>query len=220
MGTRSAARNGIARLAEGERAGPRVRATVGGAVVLLLVAGAAAVLAFVLNAPGGSRAVGSTPLPFETPTSAPSEGPADGAGILVHVLGAVKTPGLYELADGERIVDAVAAAGGFSDKADQAALNLARVVGDGEQVYVPAEGEQTPEAAEAVEAPGSVGGLVNLNTADAAQLETLPGLGPELAARIVAWREQNGRFSSVDDLLNVTGIGAKTVSGLADLVTT
>jgi competence protein ComEA len=185
---------------------------VGGAIVLLLVAGAAAVLSFALNAPGGSRAIGTTPP--ATSGVGPSADPASPAGILVHVLGAVAEPGLYSLADGDRIVDAVAAAGGFTEEADQAALNLARAVGDGEQVYVPVAGEEPPP-----EAAGEQGGLIDLNTADVAELETLPGLGPELAGRIVEWREQNGRFASVDDLLNVTGIGAKTVSGLADLVT-
>ena len=208
MGTRSAARSAA------EPAGPRLRATVGGAVVLLLVAGAAAVLSFALNAPGGSREIGTASGPAATPVAGPTVDPA-GTAILVHVLGAVAEPGLYQLADGDRIVDAVAAAGGFTKDADQAALNLARAVGDGEQVYVPVVGEEPPAAA-----AGESGGLVNLNTADAAEIETLPGLGPELAGRIVEWREQNGPFSSVDDLLNVTGIGAKTVSGLADLVTT
>jgi competence protein ComEA len=213
MGTRSAARSAT------DPAGPRLRATVGGAVVLLLVAGAAAVLSFALNAPGGSRTIGTTPAAAlgtgaSADPSADSAAERSGTGILVHVLGAVAEPGLYQLIDGDRIVDAVAAAGGFTEDADQAALNLARAVGDGEQVYVPVVGEDPPVAS--ADEPS---GLVDLNAADAAELETLPGLGPELAGRIVEWREQNGRFSSVDDLLNVTGIGAKTVSGLADLVT-
>lgn len=212
MGTRAAGRAHAP--AAGNRAGPRLRASVGGAVVLLLVAGAAAVLSFALNAPGGSRAVGDpAPGPAATGGAVPDGAEAGSAPILVHVLGAVAEPGLYQLSDGERIVDAVAAAGGFTEKADPAALNLARPVGDGEQVYVPAMGEEPPAA---VDAPGA---LIDLNTADAAELETLPGVGPELAARIVDWRSQNGRFASVDDLLQVTGIGAKTVSGLAELVT-
>ena len=202
-------------------AGARLRTTVSGAVVLLLVAAAAAVLTVALNAPGGSRAIGADD-PQGPASGSPGGDDGIGAGeigaeaavILVHVLGAVAEPGLYALSDGERIVDAVAAAGGFAEGADQAALNLARALGDGEQVYVPEVGEVPPAAAE------KPGGRVNLNTADAAQIETLPGLGPELAGRIVEWREQNGPFGSVDDLLNVTGIGAKTVSGLADLVTT
>ncbi|MFC0678242.1 helix-hairpin-helix domain-containing protein [Lysobacter korlensis] len=209
MGTRSAART------DGARAASRLRTTVGGAIVLLLVAGAAAVLSFTLNAPGGPRAVGDPGVAQgESVGSAPTTEGANDAPILVHVLGAVAAPGLYELSEGERIVDAVAAAGGFAPDADQAALNLARAVADGEQVYVPVVGEEPPVP------PDAGGGLVNLNTADAAELETLPGLGPELAGRIVEWRTQHGPFSSVDDLLNVTGIGAKTLSALADLVTT
>jgi competence protein ComEA len=203
---------------DAERAGARIRTTVGGVVVLLLVAGAAAVLSFALNAPGGSRLVEPTAL--GTPEPAASAQAVPGAGgepVLVHVLGAVRVPGLYELAGGDRLVDAVTAAGGFTDDADRGALNLARVVGDGEQVYVPAVGEEPREPAEP---DGAGGGLVNLNTADAAELDTLPGVGPALASRILEWREQNGRFASVDDLLNVTGIGAKTLSALAELVTT
>jgi competence protein ComEA len=215
MGRRSVARRRERTGAEAEPTGPRLRTTVGGAVVLLLVAGAAAVLSFALNAPGGSRAIGPGGPPQADAGVPATAGPAAATPILVHVLGAVAEPGIYTLTEGERIVDAVAAAGGFTAEADESALNLARAVGDGEQIHVPAVGEEVPEPN-----PGAPGGLVNLNTADAAELETLPGLGPELAARIVDWREQHGRFSSVDDLLNVTGIGAKTVSGLAELVTT
>ncbi len=138
---------------------------------------------------------------------------SSGTIILVHVLGAVEHPGLYELHEGDRAVDAVAAAGGFTETADQAALNLARFVVDAEQLYVPVLGE--------VAVPGSpqADGKVNINTAAAADLESLPRVGPAMAARIIDWREANGRFTSIDDLLNVTGIGDKTFEGLKDLVT-
>jgi competence protein ComEA len=197
---------------DAKRAPPRIRTTVGGAVVLLLCAAAAAVLSFALNAPGARVLEPSATAPPDA--LAPADPVAAAGVVLVHVLGAVREPGLYELADGERLVDAVAAAGGFTDEADRGALNLARTVSDGEQVYVPLVGEQ-PRASQE-----TVGGLINLNTADAAELETLPGVGPALTARIIQWREQNGRFSSVDDLLNVAGIGAKTLGALAELVTT
>lgn len=144
---------------------------------------------------------------------APSAAAAASAIILVHVLGAVAEPGLYELREGDRVVDAVAAAGGLVDGAEQAAINLARPVSDGEQLVVPREGEVPPASGPASD------GRVNLNTADAAALETLPRVGPALAARILQWREANGRFAAIEDLMQVTGIGEKTFDGLRDLVT-
>jgi competence protein ComEA len=144
----------------------------------------------------------------------------------VHILGAVKNAGLYELRDGARAVDAVAAAGGFANDADQAQINLARFVVDGEQIIVPVIGQG---GLSGVGANGSVGGgsaggavvpgKVNINTADAATLETLPRIGPAMSARIIAWRDANGRFSTVEDLMSVTGVGDKTFDGLKDLVT-
>ncbi|GAB2516027.1 helix-hairpin-helix domain-containing protein [Paramicrobacterium agarici] len=133
--------------------------------------------------------------------------------IYVHVLGAVHTPGLYQLNDGARVMDAVAAAGGLTDAADETAINLARFVSDGEQVRVPTEGET--EEQDGTDAQGRV----NLNTATSEELEALPRIGPSLAARIIAWREENGGFRSVDDLRNVSGIGEKTFASLKDLVT-
>jgi competence protein ComEA len=135
--------------------------------------------------------------------------------IYVHVLGQVATPGLYELPDGARAVDAVAAAGGFTEQADAAGVNLARFVSDGEQIVVPAIGEAGSGAV-----PGMTGdGRVNLNTADAAALDTLPGVGPATAAKILAWRDEHGRFESVDDLLDVGGIGEAKLDAIRDLVT-
>jgi competence protein ComEA len=135
--------------------------------------------------------------------------------IYVHVLGQVATPGLYELPDGARAVDAVAAAGGFTEKADAAGINLARFVSDGEQIVVPAIGEAAPGAAPGLGADGRV----NLTTADAAALDTLPGVGPATAAKILAWRDEHGRFESVDDLLDVGGIGDAKLDAIRDLVT-
>lgn len=136
------------------------------------------------------------------------------AGIYVHVLGEVQSPGLYVLDVDARLVDALAAAGGSLDTADLRTVNLARPLTDGEQIIVPAEGE----AAATVETPGIVDGKVDLNTADLTTLETLPRIGPALAQRISDWREQNGGFRSVDDLLAVPGIGEKLLAGLRDLV--
>lgn len=136
--------------------------------------------------------------------------------IYVHLLGAIAKPGLYALPPDSRATDAVAAAGGFTPTADRAALNLARFLSDGEQVYVPTEGEapQSPSGPN-----GTVGGKVNLNVADAATLETLPGVGPALAARIIEWRDTNGRFTAPEDLKSVSGIGEKTFAAMEDLVT-
>jgi competence protein ComEA len=185
----------------------RVRVRLGGVVILVLVGLGCAVLVSVFSRNGGAEVV----LP---PTAAASNAPVAGMPIFVHVLGAVERPGLYELAEGSRAVDAVAAAGGFTDVADQSGINLARFVTDGEQLRVPAVGEAPPSQ------PGTTaGGLVNLNTADATTLETLPRVGPALAGRIIDWREANGGFGSVEDLRNVTGIGDKTFADLKDLVT-
>jgi competence protein ComEA len=148
------------------------------------------------------------------PTPAPAA--TASAELYVHVSGAVRAPGLYVLPAGSRVVDAVAAAGGFADDADRDAVNLARTLDDGEQLPVPREGEAplTPAGGAA-----SAGGLVDLNAADAALLETLPRIGPALAERIIAWRDDNGAFTSIEDLLAVPGIGDKMLESLRDLVT-
>jgi len=183
----------------------RRRVVLGAAVVLLLVAVGCAVLFSSLAPRGVSTVV--------APSSSP--GAVSSAFIYVHVLGAVASPGLYELPEGSRAVDAIASAGGFARKADEAAVNLARFVTDGEQIIVPVVG-----ASPASSGPGSGSGLININSADATALETLPRIGPAMSARIIAWREENGRFASVNDLKKVTGIGDATFAGLKELVTT
>lgn len=132
--------------------------------------------------------------------------------LYVHVLGAVAAPGLYVLDVDARLVDALAAAGGTNQDANLAAINLARVLEDGEQIIVPTVGA-APDASGAAP-PGD--DRVDLNTADQAALETLPRIGPAIAQRIVSWREENGRFRSVDDLLAVPGIGEKLLAGMRD----
>lgn len=191
--------------AEARRA--RLRVKVGAVVVLVLVGLGCAVLVSALGENGSTADVAR-------PSAAASDAPLAGAAIFVHILGAVERPGLYELREGDRAIDAVAAAGGFLDTADQAQLNLARFVVDGEQIVVPVVGE-IPATVPGVTAQGKV----NLNTADAAALDTLPGVGPAIAARIIAWREANGRFTAVEDLMGVTGIGDKTFEELKELVT-
>ncbi len=185
-------------------------------MLALLGVGAAVVGAVVT--PGGQTVTVEAPAAVDGATP----GPAPSVEVVVlHVLGAVSQPGIVELPLGARVVDAIAAAGGPSDDADLAGVNLARVVVDGEQLRVPRVGE-VPVAGSA--APGAAGGAagdgrVNLNTADAAALETLPGVGPAIAARIIAWRDENGPFRSVDELTAVSGIGEKTLDGLRDQAT-
>lgn len=179
----------------------------GAAVVLGLLGAGSAVLLTAVT-PHGSTALvapGASASPVVQDAGA-------GSVIYVHILGQVARPGLYTLHDGARAVDIVAAAGGFTAQADPAGLNLARVLSDGEQIVVPAIGETAA-------GPIAADGKVNLNTADSAALDTLPRVGPALAARILAWREQNGRFSAIEDLLEVPGIGDATFQGLRDLVT-
>ncbi len=185
----------------------RLRVGVGAAIILVLAGLGIAVAVAALGSPGSAREV-----PAATSASGIDEG---GAELYVHVLGAVAKPGLYVLADGDRGIDAVAAAGGFSPDADQTQLNLARPLIDGEQVVVPVIGAAPAPGA----APGATNGKVNLNSADAAALDTLPRVGPAMAQRILDWRQANGRFSVVEDLMSVTGIGQKTFDGLKDLVT-
>jgi competence protein ComEA len=127
--------------------------------------------------------------------------------VVVHVAGAVNHPGLVTLNAGSRVADAIDLAGGMVLSADPASINLARPVIDGEQIYVPVVGE----------APSSR--KVNLNRADASELDALPGIGPVLAERIVADREANGPFASVDDLARVSGVGASVVEQIAPLAT-
>lgn len=186
----------------------RLRVGVGAVVVLVLVALGSAVLVSAWGDNGSAAEVAR-------PTDAASAEPfAGGSLFFVHILGAVERPGLYGVRAGDRVIDAVAAAGGFTDSADQGQVNLARFLVDGEQLYVATVGE-TPASALGVTAQGKV----NINTADAVTLETLPRVGPAMAARIIDWREANGRFSMIEDLMSVTGIGEKTFDGLKELVT-
>lgn len=149
------------------------------------------------------------------------------AALVVHVAGAVRRPGVYRLGSGCRVSDAVEAAGGLLPDAVPASVNLARPLEDGEQVVIASEddvgaasGSQavSPSTAGGGAASGSSGGLVNLNTADVTLLDTLPGVGPSTAQRIVADRDANGPFASVEDLGRVSGIGPKKLEQLKGLV--
>jgi competence protein ComEA len=191
----------------------RVRRGVGAALIVLLAGAAIAVFITVVTPRGAERELVDASGAGAGSGDAGPVVAAGGTPIFVHVLGEVARPGLYELREGDRVVDAVAAAGGMTDAADPAGVNLARLLSDGEQLAVPAVGEVVASA------PGIVAdGRVDLNTADAAALDTLPRIGPAMAQRIIEWRESNGPISSVDDLLAVSGIGTKTVEALRPLV--
>jgi competence protein ComEA len=198
--------------------GTRFDAVTGGRRLLpALVIGAVAVVVLVVAVLiAAGRASGSTETRAVVPVqrASPSATP-----LLVHVSGAVRSPGLVALPAGARVVDALAAAGGATSAGDQGAVNLAARLTDGQQVVVPKRGAASASAPAARGgASGASSAPVSLSSATAEQLETLPRIGPALAARIIAYREAHGGFSSVDDLGQVGGIGPKTLAGLKDLV--
>ncbi len=181
----------------------------------------------------GTPPVGGSPAAPAGPaeTSGPSA-IASTAGVVVHVLGAVRRPGLVDLRSGDRVQDAIDAAGGLTGKADPGELNLAQAVTDGQQIVV---GTKNKPAGEVRDGSASGGGSsgngaggggsggggsgqpVNLNSASPAELEELPGVGPVMAGKIVAWRTENGRFSRIEELQEIDGVGPKTYAKLAPL---
>ena len=141
---------------------------------------------------------------------------ASGARVIVHVAGRVRRPGVYRLREGDRVDDAVRRAGGARDDADLTAVNLAAEVEDGRQVVVPARVAVGAAPAPGVEAPAAP---LNLNTATSEQLQELDGIGPGLAEKIIAFREEQGGFGAVKDLGEVPGIGEKRLAALEEQVT-
>ncbi len=201
--------------------------------VLLLLAGVSVGVALALalmTAWDGSRPAAvelPPPAAVATSTMAPETLPtATQAPLAVYVTGAVRYPDVYELPPGSLAAAAVDAAGGFTDEADPVAINLARRLDDGMQLHVPARAEvaASPVAfSEPAPASRSVpadlfAGLVNINTATAAELEALPGIGPSLAGRIVAHREANGPFTTIEAILDVSGIGEAKLEAIRDLI--
>lgn len=186
----------------------RRRALVGAVLLLaaLLVGGR-----FLARAGASSESAPPAALEVEAPARAPK--------LLVHVVGAVRRPGLYRLREGSRVADAVERAGGSTPRADLELLNLAAPVVDGTQVVVPRRAPPSaPPGASEPAAAGSAGAPLHLNTATAEQLDELPGVGPVTAAKIVEYREKHGAFASVDELDAVPGIGPTRLEELRELV--
>jgi competence protein ComEA len=165
-------------------------------LVLVVALGVAAVMAvlFTLNSPKPAPA-------SSAPIAAPVVQLPD---YYVHIVGEVQKPGIYDLPSDSRVFDVVFAAGGFTAKADQSSINMARAIGDGEQIVVLSMGS-TPS----ISGGGGASPLISLNRGTQSDLENLPGVGPTLAARIIDWRLANGGFKKIDDLKKVSGIGNK-----------
>lgn len=179
----------------------------------------AGLLLFISRAPAGEP-IKLLPAPTKEP-------------IAVHVVGAVPRPGLYEFAEGARVQDAIDAAGGLLASASVDTINLAALLEDGQQLNIPFKaGEELstsnssddtslvlPGATEA-SSSGSSQDLININTASVEELDSLPGIGPTIAQRIIDYRDENGPFQTIEDILNVSGVGPSTFDQIKDLITT
>lgn len=186
---------------------------------IMAVGGIVVLVGAVLVSALGAGAGGSTttyPAAANTPRIAVAATPTPSA-LLVQVGGAVRHPGLVSVPAGARAVDAVTAAGGPTARADSTALNLAARVVDGQQLVLPERG-RAGAAAAAPSSEAQSGAPVSLSTASAAELETLPRVGPAMAARIITYRTAHGPFAATTDLMRVAGIGQKTFDSLKDLV--
>ncbi|MHB0976385.1 MAG: helix-hairpin-helix domain-containing protein [Candidatus Aquicultorales bacterium] len=182
----------------------------------LLLAGVATLQ--LRNRPAEVAVVDASPKKAEDRNS--SSGKATVATIIVHVSGAVAKPGVYEIAKGSRVYDALDVAGAALPEGDLESLNLAAKLADGARIHLPKKGEKpaAPSAASGSYAGDQPAGRVNLNTATAEQLVALPGVGEVLAKRILSYREEHGGFQSVEELRQVDGIGAKKFDDLKDEV--
>lgn len=197
-------------IATGPGLSPGQLATAGaGLVVVALLAW------FLLRQPPGPPAEASMTPVGAAATTSTTEPPT----VVAHAAGAVRAPGIYELPAGARVADLLAAAGGAMPDADLNRVNLAAPVADGSQVYVPRPGEPAPAVSGGGAGVQTSSGPLDLNTATLEQLEELPGVGPATAQAILDEREQRGRFGSVEELLDVRGIGPAKLDQIRDLVT-
>lgn len=191
-------------------------------VLLGILAGfaLAGILFFVARAPAGEAIVLQ---------AAPTKSP-----VAVHVIGAVPRPGLYEFAEGSRVQDAIDAAGGLLTSADAASINLAALLEDGQQLNIPYQTGQEvvsddsapldlpndeEEPATPLDEDSIDTELVNINTATKDELDSLPGIGPTIAQRIIDYRNENGAFNTIEEIMNVSGIGSATFEEIQDLIT-
>lgn len=166
----------------------------------------AALIWVVARNPAG-EAVVLRPVPTEKP-------------VIVYITGAVPRPGVYALPKGARVQDAISAAGGFLAEAEKSQINLAALVEDGEKLDIPyIEGASPVITTPEPEVVTSTTELIDINIASAAELESLPGIGPTTAQKIIDYREQNGPFLSIEDIINVPGIGPGTYERIKDLIT-
>jgi competence protein ComEA len=166
-----------------------------------------AALVWVVSRNPSGQAVILRPVPTETP-------------VIVHITGAVPRPGVYALPQGARVQDAISAAGGFLAEAEKSQINLAALLEDGEKLDIPfIEGGLPIVATPGPTVVAVTTELININTASAAELDTLPAIGPSLAQRIIEYREQNGPFVSAEDIINVPGIGVGNYERFKDLIT-
>jgi competence protein ComEA len=211
---------------------PAGRAVAGLLLLVLLAVATAAVMTWLARprhqpVPARARTVGAPLTMSPTAMASPVGSPATSPGlVVVHVAGAVRRPGVVRLPAGSRVEDAVRAAGGTTRQARAASVNLARPLVDGEQLVVLGRGDPAPAApGTSLGASAATAGVagpsapVNLNTATLEQLDGLPGIGPVLAQRILDWRTANGRFTAVDELGEVSGIGEATLADLRPVVT-
>ena len=162
-----------------------------------------------LNTGNNAEALPAIKIP-ETPSIAPI--------VVIDVAGKVNKPGVYKLPSGSRAVDALKAAGGAKKGVDLSDINLAHVLNDGEQIVVGAPKVITSTGRSKGSSKVKLSGPVNINTATAAQLDALPGIGPVMAARIITYREKNGPFKSVEDLRKVSGMGASKFNALQNQI--
>lgn len=178
--------------------------------LLLLVGGVIATVVFLINGMTTAKSVEVS----SAPTIPADQVVVQAATIYVHIVGEIKSPGIYQLESGSRLMDVIFAAGGLTNSADQASVNLARELTDGEQIVV----FKTGEAPQVAGTTASQDKQISLNRASQAELEELPGVGPALASRMIDWRSANGGFKKKEDLLNISGIGDKLFAGIKDEV--
>jgi len=201
-----------------ERLDSLSRTELTGLVIVVAVTLVGAGLWYMRSLPKPVAIAASSPAAGATGSAVAASASPSGPPIIVDVTGWVREPGVYEFAQGDRVIDAVERAGGAKPNADLSGLNLAAPLTDGTQVVVPKTGGA---AAGATGSAGSAttGGLININTASAADFESLSGIGEVLAAAIVDYRTQNGPFAAVDDLEDVSGIGPATLEEIRDQIT-